>query len=251
MSSSPPPPPPPVSPPPGYVSYGGQDAVAGAFQRIRSLSKALMILLWIYLPLQVVAIFDQLRLRREAKKFLDGVISEQKFRDTLSVNPSSIVGLVIIPIAVLTMIWMFRMSANLRKLGRNRQTWAPGWAIGGWFVPPCVVYAVPWLIFKELWKGSDPAVAPGDPNWKQGHVPALITVWWVLYGLIPLLGLFSAAGVTGTLRAGMTMRGLAERFRDFGTLNVFFTFVGMVATILYMRLVRDLSARHMQSTRET
>ena len=44
--------------------------------------------------------------------------------------------------------------------------------------------------------------------------------------------------------------GLAERFRDFGAVNVIFTIVGMVATVVYMRLVRDLSARHMQATRE-
>lgn len=237
-------------PPPGYVAYGGPGASSGVFRGIRSISKALVVLLWIYLPLQLITIFDQLRLRREAKKFLDGIISEQKFRDTVSVNPSSIVGVLVIPIAVLTMIWMFRMAANLRKLGRTGQTWAPGWGIGAWFVPPCVVYAVPWLMFKELWKGSDPAVAQGDPNWKQGNVPSLITVWWVLYGLVPLLGLFSAAGVSGQLRAGMTMRGLAERFRDFGAVNVIFTIVGMVATVVYMRLVRDLSARHMQATRE-
>jgi Domain of unknown function (DUF4328) len=211
----------------------------------------MVVLLWIYLPLQLLAIFDQLRLSREAKKFLDGTISEDKFRDTVSVNPSSIVGLVVIPIAVLTMIWMFRMAANLRKLGREGQTWAPGWGIGAWFVPPCVVYAVPWLMFKELWKGSDPAVAQGDPNWKQGSVSPVITVWWVLYGLVPLLGLFSAAGLTGQLRAGMTMRSLAERFRDFGAINIVFTVVGMVATLVYIRLVRDLSSRHMQSTRET
>ncbi|MEY2582876.1 MAG: hypothetical protein QOE09_2725 [Ilumatobacteraceae bacterium] len=239
-----------MSPPPGYVAYGGPGAQAGSFQPVGRISRAMVILLWIYLPLQVLTIFDQVRLRREAKKFLDGVISEQKFRDTVQVNPSSIVGLVIIPIAVLTMIWMYRMAANVRKLDRPGQTWAPGWAIAGWFVPPCVVYAIPWLMFRELWRASDPAIPPGDPSWKKGPVPALITVWWVLYGLVPLLGFFSAAGVAGQIRAGMTMRALAERFRDFGTVNIFFTVVGMVTTVVYLRWVQMLSARHMQATRE-
>jgi hypothetical protein len=105
-------------------------------------------------------------------------------------------------------------------------------------------------MFKELWRGSDPALAPGDPTWKTRPVPSLITLWWVLYGLVPLLGFFSAAGVAGQLRAGMTMRALAERFRDFTALNIFFTVVGMFATVVYLRLVRALSARHMQATRE-
>jgi Domain of unknown function (DUF4328) len=239
-----------MSPPPGFVAYGGPGAFSGQFQGVGRIAKAIVVLLWVWLPLQLLAIFDQVRLSREAEKFLDRTITEDEFRDTVSVNPSSIIGLVVIPIAVLTMIWMFRMAANLRKLGRTGQTWAPGWGIAAWFVPPCIVYAVPWLMFKELWKGSDPAIAPGDPHWKQGQVAPLITVWWVLYGLVPLLGFFSAAGIAGQLRAGMTMRSLAERFRDFGAINIAFTVVGMVTTLVYMRLVRDLTARHMQSTRE-
>ena len=76
----------------------------------------------------------------------------------------SLVGLLVIPIAVLTIIWMFRMAGNLRQLGRTGATWAPGWAIGGWFCPPCAIYAIPWLMFRELWRGSRSrggAVRPG------------------------------------------------------------------------------------------
>ena len=157
----------------------------------------------------------------------------------------------VIPIAVLTMIWMFRMAANLRKLGRTGQTWAPGWGIGAWFVPPCVVYAVPWLMFKELWKGSDPTIAPGDPAWKQAPVSPLVTVWWVLYGLVPLLGVLLGRGHRrATARRDDHARRSPSDSSDFSAVNIFFAVVGMVATFVYLRLVRDLSARHMQSTRE-
>ena len=239
-----------MSPPPGYVAYGGPGAYSGAFQGVGRISRAMVVLLWIYVPLQLLSIIDLIRLRHEATKFLNGDQTEQQFRDAVQVNASALIGVMIIPIAVLTMIWMYRMAANLRKLGRQGQTWAPGWAIGSWFVPPCIVYAVPWLMFKELWKGSDPAIPQGDPAWKQAPVPPLVTVWWVMYGLVPLLGIFSAAGVAGQFRAGMTMRTLAERFRDFGALNIVFTVIGMGTTLIYMRLVRELSARHMQAIRE-
>ena len=248
--SSMPPPPPPMSPPPGYVAYGGPGASAGAFQGIRSISKAMVVLLWIYLPLQILSILDQIRLARQARRFLDGTITEQAFKDTVQVNPSSIIGLMVVPIAVLTMIWMFRMAANLRKIGRPGQTWGPGWGVASWFVPPCIIYAVPWLMFKELWRGSDPDRAPGDPGWKQGDVPPVITLWWVLYGLVPLLGFFSAAGVAGQLRSGMPMRTLAERFRDYATANIVLAVVGMATTYVYIRLVQQLSGRHMLATRE-
>jgi hypothetical protein len=250
MSSMPPPPPPPMSPPPGYAGYGGPLAFNGGYKGIGSISRAMVVLLWIYLPLQLLSVFDQIRLSRQARRFLDGTITEQSFRDSVQVNASSVVGLMVIPIAVMTMIWMFRMSANLRTMGRHGQTWGPGWGIASWFVPPCVIYAVPWLMFKELWKGSDPACEPSDTAWKNGRVSPLVNVWWVMYGLVPLLGFFSAAGVAGQVGTGMTMRTLAERFRDYGVANIFFTVVGMVTTYVYIRLIRELSARHMQSTRE-
>ena len=237
-------------PPPGYVAYGGPGAYSGAFQGIARVTKAMVVLLWIYLPLQLLSIVDLLRLRRQATRFLNGDQTEQRFKDAVRVNASSLTGLMTIPIAVLTMIWMFRMAANLRKLGRPGQTWAPGWGIGAWFVPPCIIYAVPWLMFKELWRGSDPAIPQGDPAWKRAPVPSLVTVWWVMYGLVPLLGVFSAAGVAGQLRAGVNTHTLAQRFRDFGAINIVFTVIGMATTLIYMRLVRDLSARHMQATRE-
>ena len=120
-----------MSPPPGYVAYGEPGAYAGQYQSIGRISRAMVVLLWIYVPLQLLSVFDQLRLSREAKRFLDGEITEDAFRDAVEVTPSSIVGLMIVPIAVLTMIWMYRMAANLRKLGRAGQTGAPVAVSGG------------------------------------------------------------------------------------------------------------------------
>lgn len=237
-----------MTPPPGYVAYGGPGDASG-FQATRGVSKAMVVLLWIYLPLQLLTIAGQFRINRKAKDFLKGRITETDFKDALSKNAGAAVGLLVIPIAVLTMIWMFRMAANLRRYGRPGQTWGPGWAIGGWFLPPFVVYAIPWLMFRELWKGSDPAVAQNDPNWKRGTVNPLINLWWVVYGLLPLVGFVSAAGVNGALRTGTT-RSLAERLRDFGWLNVVLTLIGMVATVVYLSVVRALTARHTQLTHE-
>lgn len=237
-----------MTPPPGYVAYGGPGDASG-FQTTRGVSKAIVVLLWIYLPLQLLTIVGQFRINRKARDFLKGRITETDFKDAVNRNVGSAVGLLLIPIAVLTMIWMFRMAANIRRLGRPGQTWGPGWAIGGWFLPPFVVYAIPWLMFRELWKGSDPAVAQQDPNWKRGAVNPLINVWWVVYGLLPLVGFVSAAGVGQALRTGTT-RSLAERLRDFGWLNIFLTLLGMLATAVYLGVVRALTARHAQLTHE-
>jgi hypothetical protein len=210
----------------------------------------MVILLWIYLPLQALEILELLRLSNQASKLLDGSITEQSFKDSTRAGVGLGGALMVVPIAVLTMIWMYRMSANLRKLGRPGQTWAPGWGVGAWFVPPFVVYAVPWLMFKELWKGSDPELGQGDPAWKQGRVPPLISVWWVLYGLIPVLSISSNGQFVNQIRTDDTTRQIAQRYHDYAASSFIFAALGIAATAVYLVLVRRLSSRHMLATRE-
>ena len=239
-----------MSPPPGYIAFGAADARSGSIQAIRRIAKAMVVLLWIYLPLQLLSIFDLLRVSSQATKYLDRTISEQSFKDSTNVSVSAGAVLLVIPIAVLTMIWMYRMSSNLRVLGRPGQTWVPGWGIGAWFVPPCVVYAVPWLMFKELWRGSDPDLERGDPRWKQGRVPPIITWWWVLYGLLPIFSLGSNGQFISDLRSDQTTRDRAQRYHDYTGSSVVFVVLAMASTVVFLVLVRQLSARHMKATDE-
>ena len=245
-----PPPPPNLTPPPGYVHYGSSDAPASrSFQRVGGVAKALGILLMIYIPLQLLAIAATIRLSGRAKDYLNGEISESEFRDATRLNAGGLSGLLIIPIAVLTMILMYRMAQNLRTLGRSGQTWSPGWAIGGWFCPPLVVYAIPWLMFRELWKGSDPDIAPSDHSWKQAPVSPLVNAWWVLYGLVPLIGIATAAGVFANI-VNASLDDLAERIDDYLVINSLLGVASVAAAIVYLLMVRQLSQRHMRSTRE-
>src|SRR4051794_33123212 len=109
MSSLPPPPPPPMPPPPGYVSYGIPATSSLPFQRIAGVRRAIVVLLWISLPLQLLTIFDLVRLSRQARRFLDGRITQRAFEDSVRINGSAVVGILVVPIAVLTMVWMYRM----------------------------------------------------------------------------------------------------------------------------------------------
>lgn len=203
----------------------------------------------IFVPLQLIGIWAQLDLADKARQLLDDEISRSEFEEASQLNLGSLTGLVVIPIAVLTMILMFRMAKNLRALGRTDATWAPGWAIGGWFCPPCVIYAIPWLMFRELWKGSDPDVAPGDPSWKSRPVPAIVNVWWVLYGLVPLIGLVTAANVVSNLQS-LDAEDLAERIDDFLAINVALALVSAATAVVYLVMVRQLTDRHVRSTGE-
>ena len=192
--------PPPAAPPPGYVAYGDTGAVNRRVQPTGGISKALGVLVAIYIPLSVLGIISAIRLAHRAREFLDGERSLDSFRDSLGVNGGGILGilgglggLVMLAIAVLTMIWMFKMAKNVRAIGRQGLRFAPGWAIGGWFVPPCVLYVVPWLMFRELWKASDPDATHAE-DWRQVKVAPIVNAWWVLYGLVPIAGVFNSAG---------------------------------------------------------
>ena len=83
------------------------------------------------------------------------------------------------------MVWMFRIAKNHQGLGR-RLTWGPGWAIGGWFLPP-LVYVIPFLMVRESWKAADPDVPPGDTRWKSGGDSPLVWIWGVLYIVVPIV----------------------------------------------------------------
>ena len=219
-------------------------------QPIGGISKSLGILMILMVPVQLLALLNSITVTNRAKEFLDGEISESKFEEAYSGNVAQIGGLLVIPVAVLTMIWMFRMAKNLRALGRTDSTFAPGWGIAGWFTPPCVLYVVPWLMFRELWKGSDPESPPGDQHWKGGRVSPLITLWWVMYGLLPLAGFVTAAGlITGF--QDIDAQDLAEQYDKYAAINLALGVVGIGTAVVYWMLVRQLSARHMKATRES
>lgn len=236
-------------PPPGYVAYGGPDAVPHGTLPIAGISKAISILMLILVPFQALAVLSTIQISDGARDFLNGSISENEFEDKYTSPLSQIAGLLMIPVAVLTIIWMFRMAKNLRALGRPDATFAPGWAIGGWFTPPCFLFVVPWLMFRELWKGSDPDLQAGAQNWKAGRVSPLVNVWWVLYGLLPLAGLATSVSFFANFQDADAEE-LADQFDKFAAINIALGVIGIASAIVYFMLVRQLSARHMKATGE-
>lgn len=252
-SLPPPPPPPPTggpTPPPGYVAYGGVGHLAPGVQGIGSIAKALGILMTIQVPLQVFSLFLTWQLSQKANDLLAGAISEDEFKDATRSPLTTITGLLFFPIAVLTMIWMYRMASNLKAMYRPELRWAPMWGVVGWFLPPCGVYALPWLMFLELWKGSDPDVAPTDPAWKRSTVSPLVHVWWVLYGLLPIIGLATSLNVVRQFQQLDDFTTYAEQLDKYSALNLALGVASIGAAAVYLVIVRQLSARHMRFIRE-
>ncbi len=218
-------------------------------QRIGTLSKVLWVIMAIEIPLQLVSAILSWQLSHKAADFVANRISEDDFKAATRSPLSAIAGLLFLPIAVLTIVWMYRMAFNLKAIGRVGLRWAPMWAIFGWFLPPCVIYAIPWLMFGELWRASDPAVPRDDPSWKRGHTSQLVHAWWVLYGLLPLIGIAGSANMFRRFQQNDLLEYARQQQQNVG-LNFALGLVGVAAAAVYMLLVRQLSDRHMRTINE-
>jgi hypothetical protein len=229
------------------VPYGQPGA--GGFESFRALgglAKSLQILMVVVLAGNVITLFATVALRKRIVDFVGGEGNLDDADSALATlgGITSLTGLAQIAVVVLTMIWMFRLAKNHQLLGRMGSTWAPGWAIGGWFCPPCV-FVIPWLMFQELWKGSTPGMAPNDPNWKRAPWGALPTIWWVLYGLGSIA--VGAASLTVSFGNASTFDA-AEAFRDRFGFNILGTLVTIAAGVVYIMLIRELTSRQQALT---
>jgi len=236
-----------MAPPPGYVSYGASTQGAFAtFQRIGPLAKWLTIVLIVLLPVLAWTMINSFGVRDEAKDFLAGRATEDDIKDKIAASAG--IGLlsllVLIATAVLTMIWMFRIARNLQAMNRVA-TWKPGWAIAGWFVPPLVLYVVPFLMFRDLWKGSDPDTTQ---DWRRNRAAPIITIWWILFGLAPLVF------ITATLSTFSIDQSTTKQANDivdrFGV-TIASNLAQIGAAVCFLMLVRQLTARHQRVTLET
>lgn len=177
----------------------------------------------------------------DANDFLDGAISSDDFAASLLVF--SLVGIVssaaTLASAILVIVWMHRVASNHKALQRTG-TWGPGWAIGGWFLPP-FVYLIPYLMFRELWKASDPGVALGA-DWKSGRVAPVVTAWFVVFGPVSLA--VQIASASSTFSFGTSERDVAEQIIDSQTTLAASGIVGMLSAVLFIVMARGLTDRH-------
>lgn len=78
---------------------------------------------------------------------------------------------IMITAAVLLIVWLYRARVNLDKLGTAEGAMAPGWAIGGWFIPFANL-VIPFRVMAAVARGSLPP---------SGRLTALLWGWWLTY----------------------------------------------------------------------
>jgi len=191
-------------PPPGYTSvYGGVHAgYRPPYLGIRSLRTTLVVLLALAAAAALGGIGAALNRKNVAHDVFDN--NEPSVRaftrlDEADDAVAATIGiwlLLFVAIAVVMIIWWFRVARNTRALGRDGHTWKAGWAIGGWFIP-LANFVLPYLVLQEAYQASDP-----DPSatgrWRQSRRLPLIWVWMVAAGAMSILtGLDRDVELTG------------------------------------------------------
>ncbi len=190
----------------------------------------------------------------DARRYLDGQIDDDAFLTAFGLTAliQLLAGAGQIVLAVLSIVLLFRMARNLRSLGRETR-WGPGWTIGGWFIPPLVLYLIPFLMLREMWRASDPDVAWGSQHqeWKMAPVTGVITLWWVMFGLVPLLVLFAPGARSGAITLGdSNLDPLAEQLVEQWSVTTIASLASVVAAACWILIVRGLTSRHRAFTGE-
>lgn len=191
--------------------------------------------------------------RSDARAFLDGEITEEAFIEAYqsASGAGALASAGQIAVAVLTFVLMFKMARNLRDLDRST-TWGPPWAIAGWFLPPGVLYVIPWLMFRELWKASDPDLE-ADADWRStgDPVPFSFYLWWVFFGLVPIpLAIVLGINVVNAGLMATDTRALASILAEHYWVTLASSVASAIAAVAYVLLIRALSSRHRRLTGE-
>ncbi len=245
-----------MPPPPGSWGSGPAGRPYGPTRRIAGLAKAINALQVASIVGTLVILVLQIQLSGDAHDYVDGVITESAFKDAVSpfVSISLLVGVVAIASLVVSIIWSFRIAANLEQLGRGPVTWKPGLTIVVWLLGSCTLSIINLLMLKEHWRKSDPE-ATHDPwgNAPRPRVSPLVIAWFVV-NLAQVVANVARVSVRSGIFIGggnlESTKDMAESLSDRLGLAIVATSLSAAATALLLLVVRGLTARHVQLTGE-
>lgn len=252
----PPPPPAALTHPPGYVPYAAGPTPTGQVSRIGGLTKWVMGLVAVAGLASVLSAVLLAPVLGKASDLLRGDISESEFEDAfvtvqLVQGLQSVIG---IAAGVVTIVWMYRISSNLRAHSR-RTTFAPILTVFAWILPP-IVYVLPFLVLRELWKASDPEATHGTEEWRNSRLDPLLWVWFFAYGLIPavITAIVTIDTVESLVGTGFTGAAdplvAAESLDATGAFTLASGGLAAIAAVTWILFAKRLSTRHMALTGE-
>jgi hypothetical protein len=201
----------------------------------------------------VLSLVAQLALRNDALLLRrDDQITLSEFADKLGpyIAATAIAGLVGLAALIVQIIWTFRIAKNLEVLGRQGRRFSPGATIAINILGGCTLGILPYFMWRELWKGSDPESPPGDPNWKQRAVGSIVHIWLVANLLTVVVAGGLGVGNAFTRVSTNSDSTIAKQLDDRLPLVIAAGVMSIITALIFLGLIRQLAARHMQATRE-
>lgn len=235
----------------GFVGPGAPGGPAGGrvgppamMRSIGGLSASLTVVLWITVAVsvfQAIAFLNRITVINDLLEFRGGfgayydLVQRGQDADDLVSVASGLGGLCSLTILVLLIIWMWRVAKNALDAGRTDPRFAPGWTIGGWFIPVANL-VIPGLILQDLWRSSDPSIERGDPTWRlRAKGSALVGWWWAMW----ILGVLTTVRITGDGND----RDYFERLRVWDSVSAGGQLVRIAAAVLLLLVVRRITRR--------
>ena len=205
---------------------------------IRGLARALVTMLWVSIAcagLAAGAFANRISVVDDIQAV--GFAEPGAARDADDYVQATSITLLASSLVILTLliVWMWRVAKNAERLGRAHPRYGPGWIIGGWFVPFANL-VVPPGVMVDLWKGSDPAIANGDPDWRKQTRSPFILAWWVAWLGASLLRLAARPGDQRSVN-------YASHLKSADTAHLIAMLLTMIAGFLLVHIVRGITGR--------
>lgn len=226
-----------------YGTPGYGYAPAAQVKPLKGLSTAVVVLLAVSGLAAVwaaVALFHRASVVSDFTGF--GGVSVQDIEDADS-QVSGAVGLLqfaSLAAGIVWIVWQYRFAKNAQAL-RGNYGLAPGWAIGGWFIP-IAWWVLPQLQLFQAAKASDPDLPPGQAA-ASGRAPASVAAWWIAYALSGVL-----FGIGSALRPNKNDFDFdIDRFIRADRVSAFSCLVLIIAAVVAIVMVRALTDRQMRA----
>ena len=146
------------------------------FQNLSSLTKALLVLLYIGIVFSALSILDSIMSYNlySSAQYVD-ISDEEILNNDMRTGGIGIIGMLFyIATIVIFLIWITGSNKNSRALGAKNMRFTPGWCVGWWFIP-IALWWKPYQAVREIWKTSQ-----DSGNW-ESQENSIVSLWWTLW----------------------------------------------------------------------
>lgn len=194
------------------------------------------IAVWVYVVANGIATGLTFTAVESARDFANDPSLKQAFEDAIRpVNFfSTITSIAEFTIAVTTFIWTYRVTREVTNRGVLLK-FSPALCMFSWLLPP-VLFIFPLIVLRDL--VTKTKIMRGD---EQESIRPVITLWWVLYGLVPLVMAFFGAALTSAIPE--SEQDLARALSDRIVPNTISGLSLIAAAIMWRRIINTLSAQ--------